>query len=131
MKPVCDNGISWSYSLIFSFFFSESSGLVRKRKSRAEIQRAYQERLKQKNNEEYLRKERERRRHKYIPAAQLAENDRIHRNTLNRERLRRCHQRKREARQRATLEARQTATREVDQTATVKEEIIVKLEEGF
>ena len=111
--------------------FSESSGLVKKRKSRAEIQRAYRERLKEKNNEEYLRKECERRRHKYVPAALLAESDRIHRNKLNRERLRRCHQRKREARQRASLEARRTATREVGQTATLKEEIIVKLEEEF
>ena len=126
MKPVCDYGISWSYSLIFPFFFSESNGLVKKGKSRAEIQRAYRERLKEKNNEEYLRKERERRRHKYIPAALLAESDRIHRNKLNREKLRRCHQKKREARQRATLEARQTATCEVGQTEIVKEEIVVK-----
>lgn len=39
-------------------------------KTRAEIQKSYRERLKAKNNEEYLKKERERRRKNYVPSSQ-------------------------------------------------------------
>ncbi|KAH3768922.1 hypothetical protein DPMN_170140 [Dreissena polymorpha] len=44
-------------------------------KSRAEIQRAYRERQKQKNNDEYLRRERDRKNGSYVPTAELSEND--------------------------------------------------------
>ena len=75
------------------------------RKSRADIQRAYRQRLKAKDNEAYLKKERERRRRDYVPTALLSECDKKHRNELNREKLRRFYQRKREARQTVTIQA--------------------------
>jgi len=40
-------------------------------KSRAEIQKAYRQRLKDKNKEEYLRKESESKRRIYVPSHQL------------------------------------------------------------
>ena len=40
-------------------------------KSRVEIQRACRERLKQKNKEEYLRRERERKNRSYVPQSYL------------------------------------------------------------
>ena len=73
-------------------------------KSHAEIQRAYQQRMKEMNNEEHLRKERERMRRKYVPSDLLSDNDKKRRNQLNREKLRKFYQRKREARQRATVQ---------------------------
>lgn len=46
-------------------------------KTRAEIQKAYRERLKQKNNEEYLEKERQRRRKNYVPSENLTKRKEI------------------------------------------------------
>ena len=63
-------------------------------KSQAEIQRAYRQRLKERNNEEYLRRERERVRQNYTPSSALSENDRRKRNEKNREKLRKFYQRK-------------------------------------
>ena len=68
-------------------------------KSKAEIQRAYRQRLKAKNNEEYLRRERERVRRNYVPSSELSERDRKRRNENNRAKLRKFYQRKREERQ--------------------------------
>ena len=64
-------------------------------KSRAEIQRAYRQRLKEKNNAEYLRRERERMRRNYVPSAELSERDRKRRNEQNREKLKRFYERRR------------------------------------
>ncbi|XP_060569222.1 trichohyalin-like [Ruditapes philippinarum] len=69
-------------------------------KSKAEIQRAYRQRLKEKNNEEYLRRERERMRRNYVPSSELSDRDKKRRNEQNRAKLRRFYQRKREERQR-------------------------------
>lgn len=55
-------------------------------KTRAEIQKAYRERLKQKNNEEYLEKERQRRRKNDVPSENLTKRERDIRNKQNRER---------------------------------------------
>ena len=60
--------------------------------------------MKDKNNEEYLRKECERMRRKYVPSDLLSDSDKKRRNQLNREKLRKFYQRKREARQRATVQ---------------------------
>ena len=59
-------------------------------KTRGEIQKAYRERLKQKNNEEYLEKERQRRRinYMYVPSENLTKRERDKRNKQNRENLR-------------------------------------------
>lgn len=65
-------------------------------KSRAEIQKAYRQRLKEKNNNEYLSKERERRRRTYVENQLLSEEKRVERNKKNREYLRLYRQRKRE-----------------------------------
>lgn len=73
-------------------------------KSRAEIQRAYRERLKEKNKEEYLRRERERKNRSYVPSSELSENDRNRRNRKNKERLRRFYQRKKDMRTRIQRE---------------------------
>ena len=54
-------------------------------KTRAEIQKAYRERLKAKNKEEYLQKERERRRKNYIPSEELPKRQRDERNRKNRD----------------------------------------------
>lgn len=70
-------------------------------KSRAEIQRAYRQRLKEKNNEEYLKKERERRKKTYIPSAQLSRRERLRRNIENNIHLRRHRQRKADAKKAA------------------------------
>lgn len=66
--------------------------------SRAEIQRAYRQRLKEKDNIAYLEKNRERMKRKYVPSSELSENDRKKRNLKNREKLRRFYNRKREER---------------------------------
>ena len=93
-------------------------------KSRAEIQRAYRQRLKEKNNEEYLRKERERMRRNYVPSSELSENDKNRRNQLNREKLRKFYQRKREARQRATAHEEtsgyETGNREIEERGRLR-----------
>ena len=65
-------------------------------KTRAEIQKAYRERLKQKNNEEYLEKERQRRRKNYVPSENLTKWERDKRNKQNRENLHHFYRRKRE-----------------------------------
>ena len=70
-------------------------------KSRAEIQKAYRERLKAKDNEAYLKKERERRKRNYVPTEFLSRRDKIRRNAainlaLKRHRKRKL-QEKREA----------------------------------
>jgi hypothetical protein len=69
-------------------------------KSKAEIQRAYRQRLKEKNDEEYLRRERERVRRNYVPTSELSQRDKKRRNEQNRAKLRKFYQRKREERQR-------------------------------
>ncbi|KAH3863062.1 hypothetical protein DPMN_026039 [Dreissena polymorpha] len=67
-------------------------------KSKAEIQRAYRQSLKEKNNEEYLRRERERVRRNYVPTSELSQRDKKRRNKQNRAKLRKFYQRKREER---------------------------------
>lgn len=62
-------------------------------KTRAEIQKSYRERLKAKNNEEYLKKERERRKRK----SQLTRRERIRRNVKLNEAVKRHRRRKKEA----------------------------------
>ena len=64
-------------------------------KSRAEIQKAYRQRLKDKNNEQYLAKERQRRMAFYIPSSLLGKSERLTRNEKNRDYLRRYRSRKR------------------------------------
>ncbi|KAH3804922.1 hypothetical protein DPMN_133215 [Dreissena polymorpha] len=64
-------------------------------KSRAEIQKAYRERLKEKNKEDYLKRERERKRRNYVSSHQLSERDREERNRRNRANLREFYARKR------------------------------------
>ena len=56
-------------------------------KTRAEIHKAYRERLKAKNNEQYLAKERKRRKESYIPSSHLSRRDRLRRNIKNNETL--------------------------------------------
>lgn len=65
------------------------------RKSRAEIQRAYRQRLKEKNNEAYLKNERDRKNRNYVPSSKLSENDRAFRNERNRRNLRKYYEKKR------------------------------------
>ncbi|XP_060555840.1 uncharacterized protein LOC132716559, partial [Ruditapes philippinarum] len=69
-------------------------------KSRAEIQRAYRERQKQKNKDEYLRQERDRKNRSYVPTAELSENDKKKRRQRNRNNLRKFYERKRQQRSR-------------------------------
>ena len=64
-------------------------------KSRAEIQKAYRQRLKAKDNKGYLEKEKARRRASYVPSSQLSRKERRERNEKNRERLRRFYDKKR------------------------------------
>lgn len=66
-------------------------------KTRADIQKSYRERLKAKNNEEYLKKERERRRKNYVPSSQLTRRERIRRNVKLNEAVKRHRRRKKEA----------------------------------
>ena len=68
-------------------------------KTRAEIQKAYRQRLKEKDNEGYLQKEKERMRNKYVPSAQLSQKKRDRRNRLNRLRLHRFYEKKRAERE--------------------------------
>lgn len=65
-------------------------------KTRAEIQKAYRQRLKERLGEEYNRKERIRIRQNYIPAAQLSNKKRTERNRKNKLRNMLCRQRKRD-----------------------------------
>lgn len=66
-------------------------------KSRADIQKAYRQRLKEKNNEQYLAKERDRRRRNYIPNEQLSTKKRQERNQKNRDYLKQYRRKKKEA----------------------------------
>ena len=66
-------------------------------KSRAEISRDYRKRLKEKDNDQYLRKERERRKKSYIPSGLLSRKDRAERNKKNNVTLRRHRLRKKQA----------------------------------
>lgn len=54
-------------------------------KSRAEIQKAYRERLKQKDNETYLARERAKRHASYVPSAELSTKEQNKRNEKNRQ----------------------------------------------
>lgn len=65
-------------------------------KSRAEIQRDYRKRLKEKLGEEYNRRERDRMRASYVSSSQLSEKKRKERNQKNKIRNRLCRQRMRE-----------------------------------
>ncbi|ESO91800.1 hypothetical protein LOTGIDRAFT_163160 [Lottia gigantea] len=56
-------------------------------KSRAEIQKAYRQRKKEKDNDAYLRKERERRRKSYVLSGELTSRERNRRNEKNRQNL--------------------------------------------
>lgn len=58
-------------------------------KSRAEIQKAYRERKKQENREEFLKKECERVKKLYVPSSQLSRKERIRRNARNNTNLKR------------------------------------------
>ena len=64
-------------------------------RSRAEIQRAYRERKKAKEGENYLRKERTRRMKYYVPAAELSTKERKRRNKQNAERVKRHREKRR------------------------------------
>ena len=74
------------------------------RKSRAEIQRAYRQRLKEKNNDAYLKNERDRKNRNYVPSRMLSENDRAIRNERNRKNLRKYYEKKRAERRRHNIE---------------------------
>ncbi len=65
-------------------------------KSRAEIQKAYRQRLKEKNNAQYLEKERERRRRSYVPSNSLTKHEKEVRNRKNRMYLRKYREKKRQ-----------------------------------
>lgn len=65
-------------------------------KSRADIQKAYRQRLKERLGEEYNRKERDRMRKNYIPTQQLSDRKRKKRNEANKIRNQRSRQRKRD-----------------------------------
>lgn len=64
-------------------------------KSRAEICRDYRRRLKERNNDAYLRKERERRRRNYVPSECLSLSARTERQRKTRDAVRRCRLKKR------------------------------------
>ncbi|KAH3706407.1 hypothetical protein DPMN_065793 [Dreissena polymorpha] len=85
-------------------------------KSRAEIQKAYREILKEKNKEDYLKRERERKRRNYVSSHQLSERDREERNRRNRANLREFYARKRA--ERAHQDSSQTSgyeSREIEE----------------
>ena len=71
-------------------------------KLRAEVQRAYRERKKAENKENWLEKERERRRKYYIPVAELSRRERIRRNHSNNVVLKR-HRKRKAAEKRARI----------------------------
>ena len=74
-------------------------------KSRAEIQRAYRQRLKEKNNEEYLEKERQRNRKSYVPSSQLTRRDRMRRNMRVNSNLKRHRKKMKQAKEAAAVQA--------------------------
>ena len=63
-------------------------------KPRSEIQKAYRERLKAKDKEGYLRKERERRKKNYVPTGSLNRRERIRRNSAIKVAVRKHRERK-------------------------------------
>lgn len=68
-------------------------------KSRAEIQKAYRERQKKKNEEEFLKKERERVKRYFVPAADLGRRDKLRRRVANSQAVKRYNQKKKAAEQ--------------------------------
>jgi hypothetical protein len=72
-------------------------------KSRAEIQKAYREKKKQKEGESYLAKERQRRMTYYTPSSELSRTERVKRNEKNSEYLRTWRQKKRDDQNRQDL----------------------------
>ena len=72
-------------------------------KTRAEIHKAYRERLKAKNNEQYLAKERKRRKESYIPSSQLSRWDRLRRNIKNNETLNDIERERKSSKQNRTI----------------------------
>jgi hypothetical protein len=100
-------------------------------KSRAEIQKAYRQRLKEKNAEEYLRKERERMRRNNIPSQELSKNDRKLRNEKNRVKLRRFIQLKREERQRNSNVDLETSGYESAETSSSQDRGAFESAHGF
>ncbi|WAR03915.1 hypothetical protein MAR_010473 [Mya arenaria] len=88
-------------------------------KSRAEIQRKYRQRLKEKNNSDCLRRERDRKIRSYVPSSSLSENDREERNRRNRQNLRRYYQKKRA--ERARNSTQETNGYESDKHETTNE----------
>lgn len=85
----CQSNEHFNYK--YTIFFAEMA------KSRAEIQKAYRQRQKEKNNERYLAKERQRRRSTYIPNSQLSKSKKEERNRKNREYLKLYRRKKKEA----------------------------------
>ena len=73
-------------------------------KSRAEIQKAYREKKKQKEGESYLAKERQRRMTYYTPSSELSRTERVKRNEKNSEYLRTWRQKKKDDQNRQDLE---------------------------
>ena len=73
-------------------------------KSRAEIQKAYRGKKKQKEGESYLAKERQRRMAYYTPISELSRTERVKRNEKNSEFLRTWRQRNRDDQNRQDLE---------------------------
>ncbi|WAR24275.1 hypothetical protein MAR_037944, partial [Mya arenaria] len=88
-------------------------------KSRAEIQREYRQRLKEKNNSDYLRRERDRKNRSNVPSSSLSENDREERNRRNRQNLQRYYQKKRA--ERARNSTQETSRYESDEHDTTNE----------
>ena len=72
-------------------------------KGRAEIQKAYREKKKQKEGESYLVKERQRRMTCYTPSSELSRTERVKRNEKNSEYLRTWHQKKKDDQNRQDL----------------------------
>lgn len=74
-------------------------------KSRAEIHGACRERLEEKNNDEYLKEERERGKRSPVQTGQLSRRERIRRNIKNNETLKKHRQERKEAMLAAAEEA--------------------------
>lgn len=93
-----------------NFIYFQAHFSVGMGKSRAEIQRAYRERLKEKNKEAYLKSERDRTNSRYVSSTLLSENDRNERNRRNRENLRRFYQKRKAERTRQRVENDDTSS---------------------
>ena len=90
-------------------------------KSKAEIQKAYRQRLKEKNNAEYLKRERERMRANYVPSSQLSESDRKKRNDRLRRNLRQFYNRKKQERLANQVNQQETSGYETEQGSAPQE----------